>query len=166
MTNQGKPNDHHHDLHAPKFMRPQRPVLDEPLEEDIQDGQEEFEANAPGLESEGDHEGQNMDATQELKPKLEPSRLAEEKVDENGTPEMKAYSAYFPRGVYEDARTVEAYYGRGEAELDGSQPENDLIPAESQRERKSRWLVLIFAVLMILVLLFLALTDRVPVAIY
>jgi hypothetical protein len=168
MTDQEKPDVPKRDPQAPEFMRPQRPVLDEPLLEAKFSHQRHIEVSAaPVLEKEQVHETLNSEATQELKTKPGVSGVHQPQVGENGPPPLKAYSPYFPRGVYEDARAVEAYYGRGEPGNTESTPsEQATAPAESAGGRTTRWLVLAFAVLMILVLLFLALTDEIPIGIF
>jgi hypothetical protein len=87
---------------APSYMQPRKPVLEEPLMG------EEKEAESDGEES------------QEPGPKLE-DEVREGKIQEdieNSSMELEReeppYSPYFPRGIYEDAKAVEAYYGRGE----------------------------------------------------
>jgi len=85
---------------APSFMQPRKPVLDEPLEE----GEEASEVMA---EVEGVEEEDQVEKGEGVQPEAEAVES-----EESGEAEAP-YSPYFPRGVYEDAQAVEAYYGRG-----------------------------------------------------
>jgi len=95
---------------APSYMQPRKPVLEEPL-----------------MGEEREVESSDDEESQEPAPKLE-DVVREGKIQEEGESPLDSeaedgeqtevgeppYSPYFPRGIYEDAQAVEAYYGRGE----------------------------------------------------
>lgn len=96
---------------APSYMQPQKPVLDEPLmEEEIEAASSDVEEMAALDDAAGDtiREEESQEGDEDV--------LSESKAQGDEKLKMKEppYSPYFPRGVYEDAGAVEAYYGRGE----------------------------------------------------
>jgi hypothetical protein len=140
---------------APKFMRPRQPVLDEALEGEKQDPQAEPVKEERIPEKSSEPEPSELDLVQ--KHQLAPKDLDEAEPKEV---ESQPASPYFPRGIYEDARSVEAYYGRGEKgdgeqkRVEGTNFEGDIRTRPFLR----RWLA-VLAVLLILSLLLLALTK-------
>lgn len=167
MKDQGNSDNHDREPQAPKFMRPRRPVLDEPLEEAEEGAQEEVEARQPDSEKTPPPERISLDATQELNLEMESPEQADLTAGETKSTQAAVHSPYFPRGIYEDAQSVEAYYGRGDAEVEVEH----FSETEPETERskvliKSRWLIVAFAILMIVVLLFLALTEGIPLTFF
>ncbi|MFW5714242.1 MAG: hypothetical protein ACOCYU_06180 [Brevefilum sp.] len=160
MNDQENSDQIERDPQAPKFMRPQRPVLDEPLEEE--------EPRVPSKEQsvakeEVESESPSRDVTVIAQSEFEPPRQAEHVDSEKQPEKADVYSPYFPRGIYEDAKTVEAYYGRGETtRRPRHSPKPKVTEEDVTKRNMSHWLVLIFAFLMILVLLFLTLTEGIP----
>jgi hypothetical protein len=166
MTDPGNPESKGYDPQAPKVMRPRRPVLDEPLEDVPAGGQEE--ADSPGLDVLHDAPEPTLDATQELKPASDP---APQEVWLGVQPPSSAAekrSPYFPHGIYEDARKVEAYYGRGRPEevQEEEAPAKAAANGRARGKPAARWLILLFAALMILALLLLALTEGIPLGFF
>lgn len=147
---------------APKFMRPRRPVLDEPLEGEKQDPQEEPVRDERIPEDRPEPESSELDPTQER-------QLAPEDLDEAEPKKVESQPAspYFPRGIYEDARSVEAYYGRGEKGDEGHKRiEEENVEREDRIRPFSRWWIVPLAVLLILALLLLTLTEGIPLNLF
>ena len=161
MTDTDKSKQNEHEPQAPKYMRPRRPVLDEPLDgfpEETEDHPEEPDVQPPA----------ELTSTQEIKPSPE-SAPQEDWIDVQAPSQPEVpHSPYFPHGIYEDARTVEAFYGRDASSkpVQEGQPPVPVPLDEPQRKPLARWLVLLFALLMILALLFLALTGRIPLGFF
>jgi hypothetical protein len=149
------------DNHArtpPAAMGPERPVLDDPLcapEDKPDNGVDPF----AGDETQKVVHGQNDQATggevTNSTPLLEP-----EPVDHAaaGPPESSSpYSPYFPHGIYEDALSVEKYYGR-------ETPQPIYHPFENRTEDSDfhsikpfqRVLLIVVAAVLILALILLA----------
>jgi hypothetical protein len=108
---QTKREGNHKSDEAPNYMQPQKPVLDEPLME------VEIDAASSKVEGTAELDAAAGDAVREEEGReVEEAVLSESKAEDGDKLEAKEppYSPYFPRGVYEDAGAVEAYYGRGE----------------------------------------------------
>lgn len=160
MKDQGNSDRNDKKPQAPKFMRPQRPVLDEPL---IDEEPREKSDEGGSVPEEIDQSTNPAEATQELRPEPEIAGQAEHVEGELGYTQPTGQSPYFPRGIYEDAQSVEAYYGRGDAGSKEKQSQDQVATVEDDPQgRWTHWLILIFAILMILVLLFLTLTRGLP----
>lgn len=154
------------DLQAPKYMRPKKPVLDEPLEgwqEEVSKEKKRIvtEAPAPQPGKTSPPENPPEDSSQQAVPSVV------EEVEAKTTAKEAAHSPYFPRGIYEDAQAVEAYYGR----------EKDLNTESASRvkkagrvnhpfRRRKGWFLLAIIIVLIVVLVFLALTDSIPLNLF
>ncbi len=163
--NHNNQEDQHPVTDEPGFMAPQKPVLEEPLE-GVDPGGTADEPLAP--------RPQTADPPSEEKIRinhdpLENTAVGHRHGEEDQARSPKAakpgkmpYSPYFPRGVYEDARAVEEYYGP-------SSPAAPYHPFNREIDEVNRVMLnpiyrailILFALLMILGILFLALTGRV-----
>jgi len=162
MEMEEKSGDPHEDSHAPSFMSPKRPVMDEPLETGIPDKDSLAGAPEPA-------QIPHAPAAEPAEVENPPMKTLEEPNNRRPisgslivpTPLDEAFSPYFPRGIFEDAAAVEAYYGRT------IKPSTEQITDEpasaSQRFSKQHrrvWMGII-AFLLILVLVFLAATGKI-----
>lgn len=103
MDKKGKKGKNRPSDDGPSYMQPREPVLEEPLmgeEREVEESEQNVED-----ESLGD---QNQAARESLSMGIEGEGAKQAKK------EVAPTSPYFPRGIYEDAWAVEAYYGRGE----------------------------------------------------
>ena len=147
---------------APKFMRPRRPVLDEPLDGEPEAFQEEPESGKTLPEERLEGKPSEIEPTQEFQPASEPVTEVE---PEGGEP--KPASPYFPHGIYEDAQSVEAYYGRGESEKDIAKlTVQETYEGDARPHPLLRWWFAALAILLILALLLLVLTKGIPLNLY
>jgi hypothetical protein len=147
---------------APKFMRPRRPVLDEPLDGEKQDPQAEPVKEGRIPEKSSKPEPSELDPTQ--KHQLAPKDLDEAEPKEV---ESQPASPYFPRGIYEDAWSVEAYYGRGEKGDEGQKRiEEENVEADACFHPFTHWWIVTLTVLLILALLLLTLTEGIPLNLF
>jgi hypothetical protein len=95
--------------------------------------------------------------------------LAPKDLDEAEPKEVESQTAspYFPRGIYEDALSVEAYYGRGGKGDEGQKSfEEENVEADARIHPFSRWWIVTLAVLLILALLLLTLTEGIPLNLF
>ena len=143
---------------APAFMRPRKPVLDEPL-----DGvQEEAEKEDPLPESRSVEEPVEVEPTQAMTPASEASREVELK-----EVEPQPASPYFPHGIYEDAQSVEVYYGRGDREdVSVNSSAEDFIEDQPESTPLLRWGLAALTILLILALMLLSLTRGIPLDLF
>ena len=156
------------DPQAPKYMRPRRPVLDEPLDGVPEGGQEEAGTHGSEAEVSPDSPEPTLDASQAHKLSDEPVPQEEWLDVQPPSSAAESRSPYFPHGIYEDARMVEAYYGRGGLEeAYGEEAPAKAVSNGGPRQKPAvRWLILLFAALMILALLFLTLTEGIPLGFF
>ncbi len=143
---------------APKFMRPRRPVLDAPLE----DAPVKPEQAQTILASCGECGASEVDTAQELTPVSEtPVDAAPKAVEPPPT------SPYFPRGIYEDAQSVEAFYGRLEnEELAENSTIEETFEGDGRAWRRSPWWIAALAFVLILALLLGILTKGIPLNLF
>lgn len=167
MRDPEKSENQEADPQAPKFMTPQRPVMDAPLDEVEEKPQEAVEApDLPPAEIRPPAAHPSTEATQELKPEPETPEGNLQPAGET-LPTQAVKSPYFPHGIYEDAKSVEAYYERGDAaEADAPLQAQDSRPAGSTGRKPIKWLVLILTALLILVILFLTFAGSTPTGIF
>jgi len=155
MNDPQSTNRDEHEPQAPSFMRPRRPVFDEPL-----DGAQEEPEPLPQVGGEG--EPSENESAQGITPATETPDDVEPKAVET-----QPTSPYFPRGIYEDARSVEAYYGREErdngiAKLTAEEALED-HPGPSPL---ARWGLAALTILLILALMMLSLTRGIPLKLF
>jgi hypothetical protein len=155
MVDGEDPNREEREPQAPKFMRPQRPVLDEPL-----DGAQDEPEPLPQVRGEG--ESSEIEPTQEITPATETPDDVEPKAVE-----PQPASPYFPRGIYEDAESVEAYYGRGEREKVSESPTaEETFEGDGRTWPRSRLGLAALIILLILALMMLVLTKGIPLNLF
>lgn len=132
MVEERSPEDDQQDeLHPfdadPEKLAPRKPVYEQPLDGDVQ------------------HKNAVDNQTRE-DPVEEDIRQPTQEVP-------VFHSPYFPRGIFEDAQSVEGYYGRSEAA-----PDDERSMAEPEKERKTpsfrlgRLVLIVIALLMIVIL--------------
>lgn len=103
------------DMKFPEYLTPRQPVLEEPF---IETGKQPAKEDGLGDHTCADVSRDEKDGVPALikdnlpegESCLELTPMASE--DEADTPNELPISPYFPRGIYEDAQTVDAYYGR------------------------------------------------------
>lgn len=118
-------------------------------------GEEPDEAldEEPGIESDGTLV-EAVDEEIDEKPDEEPVAKSEPTITVEPSP-------YFPRGIYEDAWSVEAYYGRERpSDMDHTQDHKPNRLAFAGKKRL-RILLVALALLLVLALVFLAVTGRI-----
>ena len=168
MTDPGNPESKGYDPQAPKVMRPRQPVLDEPLDGVPAGGEEEAGTPGPGSDVSPGASEPTLDATQELKPASDPTPQEVRLGVQPPSSAAEKRSPYFPHGIYENARKVEAYYGRGRPEevQEEEAPAKAAANGGARGKPAARWLILLFAGLMILALLLLALTEGISLGFF
>ena len=162
MEMEEKSGDPHQDSQSPSFMTPKRPVMDEPLETGVPGKDSPPGASEPAqvLQAPADESARAM----------EPPKNAQEEPNKRSPistspmaplPLDEAFSPYFPRGIFEDAAAVEAYYGRDVKPATAQitdEPASTSQPISKQHRRV--WMGII-ALLLILVLVLLAATGKI-----
>ncbi len=149
--NQSDPRD---DRDFPEWPVPQEPYLEPPLESTHETGDDPAE---PKSEPEP---GQTNEETtvQPENQKLKASRFTQYPASSSlhqATQEIQVFhSPYFPRGIYEDAQSVEAFYGRHEPKP-GYDPFPEADPTRIKRKFPNlyRPILLVIAALLIIIML-------------
>ena len=162
MEMEEKSGDPHEDSHASSFMSPKRPVMDEPLE--TGDSVKDSVTSTPEPA-----QIPQAPAAEPAEVENPPKKAFEEPNNRRPisgslivpTPLDEAFSPYFPRGIFEDAAAVEAYYGR-DIKPSTEQITDEPISASQRFSKQHRrgWMGII-ALLLILILVFLAATGKI-----
>ncbi len=153
--NQSDPRD---DREFPEWPVPQEPYLEPPLETNpVSDviGEKPEEAKSEPERALTVQKNLEQPERQEQKPSHFGEHPANSSLHQ-ATQEIQVFhSPYFPRGIYEDAQSVEAFYGRGEPKP-GYSPFSEPGKVRSKLKFPDLYkpILLVIAALLVLILLF------------